>query len=143
MEIAISVEEKREIITSGTYLKCFCPHCTRSLIENDELMLTITENNDETGQLLLSPYLNVFNHKSTIRIPRRSEAKDIRCPYCDSTLIIDDQECHDCGARVVKFEVEAVSRLIDFYICARQGCNWHGLSYEDLDDIILEDSREW
>jgi len=143
MEIAISNEEKRDIITSGTYLKCFCPHCTRTLIDNEELVLTITENDGETGCLHLSPYLNVFNHKSTIIIPRRSEAKDIRCPHCDITLIIDDRECHDCGARVVKFQVEAVSRLIEFYICARQGCNWHGLSHEDLDDIILEDSSEW
>ncbi|MGA1873350.1 MAG: hypothetical protein ACMUHY_06730 [Thermoplasmatota archaeon] len=143
MEIAISKEEKREIITSGTFLKCFCPHCSRSLIDNDELVLTIRENDGESGNLLLSPYLNVFNHKSTIRIPRRSEAKDVSCPHCSKTLIIDDRECHDCGARVIKFEVEAVSRLIDFFICARQGCIWHGLSHEDLDDIILEDSREW
>jgi predicted RNA-binding Zn-ribbon protein involved in translation (DUF1610 family) len=143
MELTISKEEKREIISSGTYLKSYCPHCNSSLIENDELNLTIIENNGEVGHLMLSPYLNVFNHKSSVRIPKRSEAKDVRCPNCDKTLIIDDRECHDCGARVIKFEVEAVSRLIDFYICARQGCTWHGLSHEDLDDIILEDSSEW
>lgn len=143
MELTISKEEKREIITSGTFLKSFCPFCSDSLINHDELELTIIENSGEVGHLHLTPYFNVFNHKSTIRIPMRSEAKDVRCPKCDKTLIIDDRECHDCGARVIKFEVEAVSRLIDFFICARQGCTWHGLCHEDLDDIMLEDSREW
>jgi hypothetical protein len=143
MEMDISQRERREIITSGTYLHSYCPFCEKSLIKDDLLELTIIEKEGEVGHLLLSPYLNIFNHKSTIQIPRKSEAKDIKCPHCDNSLITDYRECHDCGARIIKFKVEAVSRMIDFYICARQGCTWHGLSHEDLDDIILEDSSEW
>lgn len=143
MNVDISNKEKKEIITSGTYLKAYCPHCSTSFINDDVLELTIVDNNGDIGHLLLSPYLNVFNHKSSIVVPKRTEARDVRCSNCDKTIIIDEKECHDCGARVIKFKVEAVSRLIDFYICAREGCNWHGLSQEDLDDIMLEDSREW
>ena len=143
MELAISNKEKRNIINSGTYLHPFCPCCSRSLIDNDILRLTIIENDGQVGDLLLSPYLNVFNHKSTIIIPRRSEAKDILCPHCKESLTMDDRSCTECGSRTIMFRVEAVSRLIDFYICARQGCTWHGLSHDDLDDIMLEDSSEW
>jgi hypothetical protein len=143
MILDISKEEKRKIITSGTYLHSFCPFCSHSLIENDELILIIEENNGDTGRLCLSPYLNVFLHESTIHIPDKSEAKDIKCPHCCKSLIVKSEKCGDCGSRIVRFEVEAVSRLIDFNICARKGCEWHGLSHDDLDDIILDDSLEW
>jgi hypothetical protein len=33
--------------------------------------------------------------------------------------------------------------MIDFFVCAKKGCTWHGLSKEDLDEIRLEDSMEW
>jgi hypothetical protein len=33
--------------------------------------------------------------------------------------------------------------MIDFFICAKKGCTWHGLNKKDLDDIRLEDSVEW
>jgi len=37
----------------------------------------------------------------------------------------------------------ATRRLVDFYICSRKGCTWHGLSQEDMNDIRLEQSMEW
>ena len=33
--------------------------------------------------------------------------------------------------------------LVDFHICSKKGCTWHGLSREDMDDIRLEQSLEW
>lgn len=143
MILNIPKEEKRKIITSGTYLHSFCPFCSDSLIENDELKLTIVDNDGQEGTLSISPYLNVFLHTTTIYIPDKSEAKDIRCPHCSKSLILRDDKCHECGSRIVKIKVEAVSRKIDFHICARKGCNWHGLSHEDMDDIMLDDSLEW
>ena len=42
-----------------------------------------------------------------------------------------------------KINVSASSKLIDFYICTKKGCKWHGLSEEDLYSIKLEESDEW
>ena len=39
--------------------------------------------------------------------------------------------------------VGATSRLVDFYVCSKKGCTWHGLSREDMNDIRLEQSLEW
>jgi len=97
----------------------------------------------EVGDLFLSPYLNVFLHKSTIGIPDSSLAKDISCPRCGKSLLLKDETCGECGSPVVKLVVEAVSRRIDFYICSRKGCTWHGLNVDDVDDIMLDDSVEW
>ena len=143
MNLNISKEDKRKIITSGTYLHSFCPFCKVCLIKNDELRFIILENDDQEGILSLSPYLNVFLHETSIQIPKGSEAKDILCPQCKKSLVVQGDSCHECGSRTIMIDVEAVSRMIDFYICARKGCSWHGISHEDLDDMMLDDSLEW
>ncbi len=133
----------KEIIMSGTYLQSFCPHCKRSLIENNMLKFRIEKDNKEKGYLLLSPYLNIFSHKSTIRLPEKKKVKDIRCWHCDTSLIEKEVRCPLCNSEVAKIAVAAMSKMIDFYICSKKGCTWHGLSDEDLKFIMFEDSEEW
>ncbi len=136
-----SVDEKKEIIESGTFLQAYCPHCKKSLIENDMLKLKII--NGETGYLMLSPYLNVFSSKSTIYLPEDKALDNIKCVHCDTSLIAKDKDCDNCESKIAKIIVSANTKLLDFYICTKKGCRWHGLSNEDLNDIRLEDSMEW
>ncbi len=135
------VDEKQEIIESGSFLSCYCPHCNMSLIEDNMLKLKI--HNGEEGFLLLSPYLNVFTSKSTIFLEEDKVLKDVRCWHCDNSLIPKQKTCEKCGSDVVKIEVGARTKLIDFYICTKKGCRWHGLSGDDYFDIRLQDSLEW
>ena len=137
------INDDREIIMSGTYLQSFCPHCKKSLIENNMLKLKIEKDNNEIGYLLLSPYLNVFSHKSTIRLPEKKTVKAIKCWHCDSNLIEKMKKCPKCNSEIARIAVAAMSKMIDFYICSKKGCTWHGLSDEDLKYIIIEDSEEW
>lgn len=143
MQLMMSKKEIKEIISNGTYLRSYCPHCCEILIVDDLLKLIIIDESGERGELILSPYLNIFRSESTIVIPDRSIAKDIRCPCCSASLVITDRDCEVCHSSVVKILVEAVSHRIDFYICSRKGCKWHGLSQVDAQDICLEDSDEW
>lgn len=136
-------ETEKEIISSGTYLQSFCPHCKKSLIENNLLKLKVEKNNDETGYLFLSPYLNLFTHQSTIKLPEKKAVKSIKCWHCDTKLIVKDKKCPVCNSNIAKISVAAMSKMIDFYICSQKGCTWHGLSDEDLKYIIFEDSEEW
>lgn len=133
--------EKDEIIDSGTFLQSYCPHCRKSLIENNMLKLKII--NGEEGYLLLSPYLNSFTSKSTIFLPEDKAVSDIKCFHCDTSLVDDDKSCGKCNSSVAKINVSASTKLIDFYICTKKGCRWHGLSEEDLYNIKLEESDEW
>jgi predicted RNA-binding Zn-ribbon protein involved in translation (DUF1610 family) len=134
--------ENQEIIESGTFLHAYCPHCRKSLIEKDMLRLKVKREN-ESGDLILSPYLNVFSSKSTVFLPEDRVADDISCPYCAQSIIPDDKSCGKCGSPVAKINVSARTRLIDFYICTKKGCKWHGLSENDLYEIRLEGSMEW
>ena len=68
--------------------------------------------------------------------------KDIKCCNCGTSLMEKDMKCPKCGSDVAKILVAAMSKMIDFYICSEKGCTWHGLSNEDLNQIILEDSEE-
>lgn len=133
--------EVEEIIESGTFLQAYCPYCQKSLIEDEMLKLKII--NGEEGILMLSPYLNVFSSKSTIYLPEEKVVNDLKCPHCDASLIEQDKTCQKCNSPVARIKVSARTKLIDFYLCTKKGCKWHGLSEKDLYDIRLEDSMEW
>jgi hypothetical protein len=135
------VDERTEILESGTFLQSYCPNCRKSLIENDMLKLKII--NGEEGFLLLSPYLNSFTSKSTIFLPEDKAVTDIKCFHCDTSLVEKEKSCGSCQSPIAKINVSASTKLIDFYICTKKGCKWHGLSEDDLYSIKLEESDEW
>lgn len=134
-------DERTEIIETGTFLQSYCPYCRKSLIENELLKLKII--NGEEGFLLLSPYLNSFTTKSTIFLPEDKVVTDIKCFHCNTSLVEKDKNCGSCHSPIAKINVSASSKLIDFYICTKKGCKWHGLSEDDLYSIKLEESDEW
>jgi len=135
--------DNKELMESGTFLNAYCPHCKMSLINDNLLILKVEKHDGEMGILYMSPYLNVFTHTTTVKIPEKSPAKDIKCIYCDHSLVHPDQKCPKCDSDLVQINVSAMRKLIDFYFCSRKGCTWHGLSKEDLNYIMLEDSQEW
>jgi ssDNA-binding Zn-finger/Zn-ribbon topoisomerase 1 len=135
-------EEHIETLHSGTFLRTYCPYCKKSLIQDGSVKLKVDRGSKE-GFIMLSPYLNVFTSRSTIRLSEDEIVANIRCPHCNQTLEIPDEECGECGSRVARMLVEATNRLVDFYVCSKKGCTWHGLSREDMNDIRLEQSLEW
>ncbi|MEN8203141.1 MAG: hypothetical protein ABFS28_11140 [Bacteroidota bacterium] len=135
-------EENTELMKTGTFLMTYCPHCKKSLIEENSIKLKV-DRGDKTGFMMLSPYLNIFTSKSTIRLPEDKLIGDIKCMHCDHSLMMKEQSCQECGSETAKVVVGATRRLVDFYICSKKGCTWHGLSKEDMDDIRLEESLEW
>ena len=137
----IIADEKKEILESGTFLQTYCPICKKSLIDNGMLKVKIL--NGEEGYLMLSPYLNVFSSKSTIFLPEDKTVRNVSCTHCDNSLISETKKCGKCGSPVAKLAVGARTRLLDFYLCTKKGCKWHGLSEEDYFDIRLDDSDEW
>jgi ssDNA-binding Zn-finger/Zn-ribbon topoisomerase 1 len=142
-KIDVEVEEDKEIIKTGTFLNAYCPHCKKSLIVDRMVKLKVQNSSGETGYLLLSPYLNMFSHKSTIRLPEHQTLNSIQCPHCDRELFIAGEKCPECGSEIAKVNVTAMTKMIDFYICSKKGCTWHGVSPEDLQSIMLEDSKDW
>lgn len=134
-------DEHIEILETGTFLHAYCPHCKRSLIENELLKLKVRQ--EESGYVLLSPYLNVFSTKSTIYLPEEQPISEVACPHCEQSLIETTHKCGKCGSPAARISVSARTKLIDFYICTKKGCRWHGLNEDDVFNIKLEDSIEW
>ncbi len=135
--------EDKELLESGSFLNSYCPHCKMSLIMDDLLMLKVEKFDGEKGILYMSPHLNVFSHTTTVKIPENAPVKDIKCIHCDHSLVHTDMKCPKCESDLVRINVSAMRKLIDFYFCSRKGCVWHGLSDQDLNFIRLEDSQEW
>ena len=132
--------EHREILKTGAFLFAYCPECKKSLIDSNLLKLKILNADKQTGYVMLSPYLNVFTTRSTIFLAEGKPAGDLKCFHCDKSLMLEEKKCEECGSPVAKISISARSKLIDFYICSKKGCRWHGLSASDMNDIRLEDS---
>jgi hypothetical protein len=137
------LDDSKEIIETGTFLHTYCPHCKRSINESDMLKMRIINDKNEEGYVFLSPYLNVFTTRSTIFLKEDTVIKDLKCFHCDTSLILTDKKCDICGSPVAVISIGARSKLIDFYICSKKGCRWHGLSEDDINEIKLEDSLNW
>lgn len=136
-------DEISEIIQSGTFLQTYCPHCHKSLIEDEMIKLKIINEKNEEGYVMLSPYLNVFTSKSTIFLSEDTIARDLICPHCNTSLKVPGSKCELCQSPIAKINISARTKFIDFLICTKKGCRWHGLSDKDLYDIRIEDSLEW
>ncbi len=135
-------DEAVEIMKTGSFLHTFCPHCKKTLIKDGTIKFKV-DREGETGFLELSPYLNVFTSRSTIFLKEGENIGNIKCFHCDKSLEDKDHRCQECKSDVFRVEICARTKLIDFYICSKKGCRWHGLSKEDLKEIKLEDSLEW
>lgn len=135
-------KERKEIIKSGTYLYSYCPHCKKALMEDNEIKLDIIDNEGKEGKLSLSPYFNVFQHKTTIRLSPNQVVKDIKCPHCHQSLVTEIK-CPEDTFPAAKIMITAYSKMVDFYFCTKPGCKWHGLDDNDEEIIALEDRGEW
>lgn len=134
---------KKDTAAKTVLLDTYCPHCNSALVKGNVETLQIINENDEEGLLCLSPYLNVFIHRTDVELAEGITAKNILCPECHQSLKSKDQTCETCGAPAVVFTVKAMQKKIPFSICSRKGCKWHGISSEDLKMVLLEDSDEW
>lgn len=128
-----------------TYLNTYCPHCHNSfnVEKKDEKSLDFKikyEGND--AELRLSPYLDVFEVESSVKIKKDDAIEDLICPKCNKSLINKEIHCGECSSEVGEILISAASRLIPFFICTKYGCEWHGLTKADERRIKLKIPRQ-
>jgi hypothetical protein len=129
---------ERTVLRTGTALECFCPSCGETLVEGEHLKLNVERASGERGLLRLSPFLNVFECSSTIGLPEGEEVADLVCPRCGRTLKVPHRACGDCGSGAARLHVRVESERVDFFICMRKSCHWHGISEAVRSRLILE-----
>jgi glutamate synthase (NADPH/NADH) small chain len=66
---------------------------------------------------------------------------DISCPHCGRSLI-EQRVCEECGAPAARLVIYLNSRLVDFAICTKAGCHWHGVSRADQAKIKPKVQRQ-
>ena len=59
---------------------------------------------------MLSPYLNVFTSKTTIRIPEDEFIGDLYCTHCHKPLLVEGGQCEECGSEIAKLVVSGETR---------------------------------
>ncbi len=128
-----------------TYLNTYCPHCQKSFNfkgkEGDYLLFKAVYQNEEFD-LRLSPYLDVFEVETGINLAKDIVLDDVKCPNCKQSLIDHETKCGECGSAVSKITITAFSKLIPFFVCLKNGCEWHGLSKADERNIKLKIPRQ-
>ncbi len=133
-------------IASGTELSVYCPHCHQSLNRYDpETRRTWfalkVEQGGLRGELLLSPVMDDFSRRSSMELDEGG-AQALSCPHCSASLIEPETFCGECGSPAARLMVSVQSKLIPFYICARAGCRWHGITKADEQRIKPKVERQ-
>jgi len=131
---------QKEFVQTGTRLKVSCPRCQADLVHGEDLLLHARNADGRLFVVRLSPVLNVFTSECSIFLSEGEEVADMICPRCDQSLWLDGKHCDACGARAVRLRVRAAAEEVDFYICMRNQCHWHGLSTDDRRRIILDET---
>lgn len=128
-----------------SYLSTYCPHCHNSfnkeLRGEKTLNFKATYKNQEVD-LVLSPYLDVFEVSTSIPLEKGDLLDDLLCPTCKKSLISQEIKCGECGSAVGEVIISAFSKLMPFFICLKYGCEWHGLSKADERRIKLKIPRQ-
>lgn len=133
-----SEEAAQSLLRAGTCLLTYCPYCRRSLLAEGAWKFSITRGDGQAGQLYLSPYLNDFTHTTSLPLEEGAVLADLRCFHCNSTLRQPEQPCPRCAAPTATTMVASPGKLIEFRICTRKGCRWHGVSRDDVASVELD-----
>jgi len=140
-----SENESRSIL-AGTELSTFCPHCHQALNVFDPATRKIwvrlaVSVHGANGELLLSPQFDVFERQADIELSEGIVVDDLSCPRCGESLV-EQQACEECGSPAARLVIYAQSKLVDFSICTKVGCHWHGMSRADQAKIKPKVSRQ-
>ena len=134
-------------LTPGEELATYCPHCFNSLNvfhpEKKKIWIKLgIKNRGKEGYLFLSPRINEFKKFSDIEIEDGDITENIYCPSCKKTLIEEQGSCEKCNSSIIKIGVAVKSKLIDYYICNKAGCDWSGVSKSDEKKIKPKVGRQ-
>ena len=128
-----------------TFLNTYCPHCNNSFNvkrEGKELLVFKAIFKKQEIDLIMSPYLDVFEMEASVPIQDGDKLSDLICPRCKSSLVNKEKTCDECGSNVAKLIITAYSKLLPFYICLKHGCKWYGLTKADERIIKLKIPRQ-
>ncbi len=134
---------ERKQIKTGTYLHSYCPVCQKEITSGNVLRFEVVNADGAIGHLELSPYLNVYEMSTDIKLPTGKTVEDLRCPHCHKSLKVEGKKCGFGDPHVAGFMVGISNSKVPFYICMKIGCTWHAISPEDQNQIILDGSNEW
>ncbi len=139
-------EEEPKSILAGTELSTFCPHCHQALNVFDPVTRQIwvrlnVSLDGQKGELLLSPRFDVFDRQADIDLPDGVVVDDLSCPHCGQSLV-EQGACDECGSPPARLVIYAQSRLVEFSICTKTGCHWHGMSRADRAKIKPKIARQ-
>ncbi|HEY5536203.1 MAG TPA: NADPH-dependent glutamate synthase [Ignavibacteria bacterium] len=139
------IEHDIKYLKFKTYLNTYCPHCRNTFNYERKDVKYLAFKGKYKGQeidLKLSPYLDVFDIESTIPIESGDVIDDLICPRCKKSLVVSEIKCGECGSQVSEMIITAFSKLIPYYFCMKNGCEWHGLTKADENKIKLKIPRQ-
>ena len=134
-------------ILEGTDLSTFCPHCHQALNLFDpasrKIWLRLNVSVDgRAGELLLSPRFDVFERQPSVELREGKVVDDLSCPHCAASLVEGQGSCDECESPAARLVVAVQSKLVDFSICTKVGCHWHGMSRADKAKIKPKVQRQ-
>ena len=119
------LEQDVRYLKYKTYLSFYCPHCSNTFnVEraHEKSLIFNAKWKNEDLILKLSPFLDVFDIKTSVEMPQDEVLDDLLCPHCKKSIIDPHVHCGECGSKVGKAIVSAYAKLIPFYFCLKNPC---------------------
>lgn len=122
-------------LPAGVGLWTFCPHCHEALnvLDPQERRVWVrlgVSADSHKGVLLLSPEVEDFERRSDVELREGTVVEDLTCSHCGRSLV-EQRTCDECGSPAARLVFYVHSRPVDYYICTRVGCHWHGMTRAD------------
>jgi glutamate synthase (NADPH/NADH) small chain len=139
------LEQDVRYLKFKTYLSFYCPYCKKTFNVEKQHEKSLIFNAIYKKQDLvikLSPFLDIFDIKTSIPVKKDDLLDDFLCPHCKKSLVSSEMKCGKCGSKVGESIVSAFAKLIPFYFCLKYGCEWHGITKEDEKTIKLKIPRQ-
>jgi glutamate synthase (NADPH/NADH) small chain len=139
------IDQDVKYLKFRSFLNTYCPHCHNSFNREKQGEQTLNFNalyKKKDMELILSPYLDVFEANATIDISQDGVLDDLLCPTCKESLVSKETSCGECGSPVGEVIISVFSKLMPFFVCLKYGCEWHGLTKADERKIKLKIPRQ-
>ena len=76
---------------------------------NKELLVFKAIFKSKEIDLLMSPYLDVFEVEASVPLKEGDKLSDLICPHCKTSLVTDELRCEECDTKVAKLIITAYS----------------------------------
>jgi len=128
-----------------TLLSTYCPFCKSSFNTDPtdkKFSFFKAVYKGQEINIIRNRRLEIFEIDESQPLDKDEKLDDLICPHCNKSLIKPGVSCETCGSKAAEIIISAETKLIPFFICLKNNCEWHGVSKADEKKLLTRIPRQ-